>query len=98
MLRPFDYDIMAWKLVNYPHLISEKEEVIIEKLGKKIRESEMTLDECKQNEFRQNYSSKTKQIARLENKTELLKKARGEKIKATEPEFKNQRIEQSSKK
>jgi len=40
MLRPFGYDIYAWKLVNHPNLINSDKKVVIQELDKRIAEVE----------------------------------------------------------
>ncbi|CAG8602340.1 491_t:CDS:1 [Ambispora gerdemannii] len=96
ILRPYDYDIKAWKLVNYSKkaLAKHNPELLIEELGKKIRESRITLDEIKQNK-----SDKTnKRIERLESKIIILEEIRRQAIEKNETFLRANNLENENQK
>jgi DNA repair exonuclease SbcCD ATPase subunit len=66
-LRPFDYDLTAWRLANTFVNSADK----ISQLEAKIKETEAKLNNTRQNE-----SDKTKKIERLESKLNLLEETK----------------------
>jgi hypothetical protein len=92
ILRPYNYDVKAWKLVNHPYLISDKTEIVIEELGRKIREEQLEKDRMKSPGYSWSFlatdETKQKTTNRLENKIRLLETKRQEIIVSHQIEIK----------
>lgn len=84
ILKPYDFDIMAWKLVNHPNKVIDNPKLIVEKIDEKIREVKADL-----NIYESHHANTEKEkISRLKSKLKILENHKEKAIRA------NQSLEQ----